>query len=409
MKKLVIIIALFAPVLLSGYNWNLLGPSGIVANNICFLRNTIICTNTGIYIDDGAGYSWNSYTFGNLAVWEAVSYDTANILLAMGNGSKSDGIYKFNLTNHKLDLIKYLNIPTFIKYCETNKTYYAGSNFDGLFSSADGINWTAVPYFSSIGCKSMDFYNNHFIVTQNNNVYAIYYSDDTGHTWAQSTSDIPINYLAFNSTGKLFGIYTGTSKSAGLYYSNNFGQTWQVGYYSLNMNTVGFDAINNIIAGWKSSGIEEGVAKYNDPNSTMYFLNNGLPNKQINKILKNPIMSSITIFCCTDSGVYFSNNYWTGIAKPEKPVRGLSAITYPNPASDIVTIEYTLPLNSRSSKSMFGLYDNYGNLIKEFPINSKPVSINSFNLDVSDLVDGIYIYRLQFGNSLITKKLIVQK
>ena len=97
------------------------------------------------------------------------------------------------------------------------------------------------------------------------------------------------------------------------------------------------------------------------------------------------------------------------IPKIEQPLQVLSANMYPNPSTDIVTIEYTLPFNAGNCKLMFGLYDNYGNLIKEFQINSKPVSINSFNLDVSDLVDGIYMYRLQFGNSQITKKLIVQK
>lgn len=409
MKKLVVIfIVSLTPVLLSAYNWTSLGPPGIVANNICFLRNTIICTNNGICINDGAGYTWNTYTFGSMAVWEAIYYDTGNILLAMGNGSKSDGIYKFNLTNHKLDLIKYFNIPTFLKYCETNKTFYAGSQFEGLISSTDGNIWTAIPYFISRGCKSMDFYDNHFVVSQNNNVYATYYSDDTGRTWAQSTSNIPINYLAFNSYGKLFGIYAGNAKAAGLYTSTDFGQNWQVSYNSLGMNTFGFDAVQNILVGWKSSsGFDEGIAKYSESLGSMSFLNDGLPNKKINRIALNPIMSSITIFTCTDSGVYFSNNYLSGIAETEFSSRKLSAFSYPNPSSTKTTIEYKLPLSSKICEMQFCLYNCYGNLIKEFPVVN--VSKNCFTFDVSDLKDGIYFYKLQAGNTAITQKLIVRK
>ena len=409
MKKLVVILAIFAPLMLSAYNWDLFGPPGIVANNVCFSRNTIICTNTGICIDDGAAYSWNYYSNKDMPVLEAIPFDTANILLVMGNGSSSDGIYKFNLTNHQFNLVEYLSIPTFIKYCVTNNTYYAGSFYNGLLSSVDGINWTAVPYFISKGCKSMDFYENHFVVTQHNNVYAIYCSNDTGRTWAQSAC-IPIYQLGFNSKGKLFGIFTGNSKSSGLYTSSDFGQTWQLGFYSINMNCIGFDMVNNNLFGWKSSSsTQEGIAKFNETTSSMTFLNDGLPNKQINKILTNPVMSSITIFCCTDSGVYSSNNYWVSIPNTFHATKKLAAFAYPNPSSGITTIEYGIPTNPENSKLQISLFNNFGILIKEFHPKAESGTINHFTFDVSDLVDGEYYYRLTIGNSSLIEKLIVRK
>ena len=328
----------------------------------------------------------------------------------MGNGTYSDGIYKFNLTSHQFQILEYLYIPTFLKYCETNKTYYTGSFNSGLLSSTDGIVWTTVPYFKTLGCSSMDFYNNHFVVTQNNNIYAIYYSNDTGRTWLKSSPAIPLSYLIFNPSGKLFGICPGKSGSSGLYSSTDFGQSWKLCYQSFDMNTIGFDVINSILVGWKSTGIDEGIAKFNESTSSMFFLNDGLPNKNINKIQFNLIFSSITIFCSTDSGVYFSNNYYNAeIQKNDLSANALSAIVYPNPTSGVTTVEYTLPLNAGKQDLIFSLYNSYGNLIKEFLTNGKYGVQNSLCFDVSDLIDGLYYFRLKSGNSEITNKLIILK
>jgi hypothetical protein len=406
MKKLILFVALFVPVLLSGYNWNPFGPPGIVANSICFSKHTVICTSTGIYVDDGPGYTWNSYKYANLSAFEAIPFDTDNMLLIMGNGTFPDGIYMFNLTSHSFNLIENLLSPTFIRYCETNKTYYAGSMNNGLLSSTDGINWIEVPNFKYTGCTALDFYGNHFVASYISLAHGFYYSSDTGRTWVRSSVSPGIKSMAFNSTGKLYGI-----NSSGLNSSIDFGQNWQICYNSSGMNTVGFDVLQNILVGWKwPQGPDEGIAKFNVSASSMFFLNDGLPNKKINKIQFNPVMSSITIFCCTDSGVYSSNNYYyAGIQKPEQSVNKLNASVYPNPSSGTITIEYLLPLNTEKPELMFCLYDNYGNRIKEFPVKSKSGAQNSFSFDVSELVDGFYYFRLKSGNSEIIKKLIVQK
>jgi hypothetical protein len=413
MKKQITLLLLLLPFMASGYNWTLFSPSSITANDICFNIGSqgysIICISNGICENDGPGYTWNTYLNGGLPVWEAVPFNDSSILVVMGNGSFSDGIYKFNLVTHQYTVMEWLAFPTFIKYCTTNNTYYAGSQFYGLMSSTNGITWTAVPYFNSKGCTSMDYNNDHMVISQNNNIHAVYYSSDTGITWNQSLFPDPISYLAFQWNGKLYGIYPGLSNSAGLYKSDDFGQTWYPCYYSFDMNTLGFDATNTLLIGWRSTGgLEEGLAKYDTALSCMNFYNTGLPNKNINRIRVNPILSSIAIYVCTDNGVYFSNDYWTGIPQCTKKDDPLHLANFPNPCDKLTNIEFELPENSGNSARLT-IFDHSGKLIKEriFEVNKN--SKNRIIFDASDLACGLYYYRLTTGRYAETKKMIVAK
>ncbi|OPZ98605.1 MAG: hypothetical protein BWY70_01183 [Bacteroidetes bacterium ADurb.Bin408] len=182
----------------------------------------------------------------------AISYTGDTVLLAMGNGSYSDGIYKFNTSTQTYTVSEWLPFCTFVRYCPGNSTYYAGSRYNGLLSSPDG------------------------------------------HTWTME-------------------------------------------YFIDNMNVVGFDVTGNLFTGFHGAlPTFEGVAIYGTTANDFTFLNNNLPSKNINRYRINIILSSITIFACTDTGVYFCNNYLT--SAPEGYYSGQNIHIFPNPASDFIQI-----------------------------------------------------------------------
>lgn len=394
MKTIFTILLINLCVTVYGFNWILYGPQEIHSNNILFGAGnhaySIICTNDGVCVNNGTGYSWNTYS-SSLPVWEALPYDTANILLVMGNGSYSDGIYKFNLQTNTFSIVKWIYIPTFIKFNTVNHTYYAGSRYDGLFHSADGITWDTVSYFQGKGCAAMDFYGQHLVVTQANNIFATYYSGDGGATWNQSTSNIPVHDIAYDYIGNLFGIFPGQSNSSGLYLSHNFGQTWNMEYWTDNMNIVGFDVVGNLFIGFHGAlPTYEGIAIYDTTSNNFMFLNTGLPNKNINRFKVNPIMSSITIFACTDSGVYFCNNYLTSIQNNDFTVNKVSI--YPNPATENIFIEL-------SQYADIEIVNIHGQIIESL----KTVSSKT-RLDISDLSKGLYYIKVKTGKEITVKK-----
>jgi hypothetical protein len=391
------------------FNWMLYSPAGIHANNILFGAGsngyTVICTNDGIWVDDGDFYLWNNYT-NSLPVLEAIPYDANNILLVMGDGSYSDGIYKFNLSTTSFEVVEFCYIPIFIRYCTANSTYYVGTRYDGMLSSTDGITWLQVPYFEDKAAAAMDFYDEHIVVIQENNVYGTYYSDDGGISWNQSLSDVSLHDIAFDQNGIIYGVFNGISNSSGLYVSNDFGHTWDIEYFTDNINTIGFDVTKALLTGFHGAfAPTEGVAIYDPIANDFAFLNAGLDNKNINKFKVNPVMSSIAIFVCTDNGVYFSNDYYTAVEKNEFSLPESKAYmedNFPEPFINNTLINYYLPENTNGK---IVVNDMFGRVIAEYEL---VIGENTLEIENQDWAPGVYSYgMLVNGKAIEYKKMII--
>jgi hypothetical protein len=396
MKTIFMLLFMTMYVTVFGFNWTLYGPTGIHANSILFSTGShgydVICTNNGICVNNGVGYSWNTYT-SSLPVWEAIPYDTSNVLLVMGNGSNSDGIYKFNLSTNTYNVIEWCINPTFVKYCTINNTYYAGTRYNGMLSSADGITWNTIPYFQGKGCAAMDFYGQHIVVTQENNIFATYCSDDGGITWNQSSSNIPFHDIAFDMNGILYGVFTGISNSSGLYLSHDFGHTWNMESFIDNINTVGFDVLGKIFTGFHgASAPQEGVAIYDTTANNFTFLNIGLPNKNIHQFKVSPLFSSIVIFACTDTGVYYCNDYFSSVQNNYFVENNLQI--YPNPANDKIEI-------TGLDNGTIEIIDIQGQLVKTLNTSSTKTTI-----DLIKLSSGVYVIKVITDRGATVKKFI---
>jgi hypothetical protein len=76
---------------------------------------------------------------------------------------------------------------------------------------------------------------------------------------------------------------------------------------------------------------------------------------------------------------------------------------YPNPSGTTTTIGYTLPENGEVT---LVLRDVLGNEIMTSESNQSQ-GYNAWTIDVSGLADGVYFYEVQFGDQILTKRLVV--
>ncbi len=77
---------------------------------------------------------------------------------------------------------------------------------------------------------------------------------------------------------------------------------------------------------------------------------------------------------------------------------------WPNPATDIIRLEYELPANTRSAR--LNLADSNGRPVKNFRIDSHSDHVA---LDVNDLSSGVYFYFIEYDNlRSISKKIVVR-
>jgi hypothetical protein len=421
MKKLTFaILMLFFLTQARAYNWIPFGPDTINALHVGFEAGPtygVICADGGLYVFDDNIQEWAYYSYGGLPVRGAVNLDPTTSLVAMGNMSWSDGIYTFNLLSHQFAVVEWVVDPSFLIYYDEipagetgNFTgeYFVGSRYNGLYTSADGYNWAEVPFFSGKTCRAMGCYQQHLVISGDAD-NEMYLSDDYGVSWSQAPLATPwISDMIFDNEGELYGIFPNSSNSSGLWHSVDFGSTWQVSFYSDHMSAVGYDAMGNLFVGWEAPfATYEGVAIYNPaaPPPGLTFLNEGLPNTCINKILLNPTMSVIAIFCCTGSGVYYCNDYFTSVNGQGKSTADL--VIFPNPIAHDAAIRIVAD-DAHESSLVGSVYDAQGVRVHEVVCSRHASGEYRGILQKGDCLPGMYYFMVVTRHGIMCRKIILR-
>jgi flagellar hook assembly protein FlgD len=79
---------------------------------------------------------------------------------------------------------------------------------------------------------------------------------------------------------------------------------------------------------------------------------------------------------------------------------------YPNPFNPTTTIEYALPQNA---KVVIKVYDILGRLVKELVNEYKEAGYYKVKFDGTNLASGVYLYRIESGTYVQTKKMVLVK
>lgn len=395
MKKFTVLIFAFL-LCLSGfaYTWNPVGTVQMNATKICFgvtFSDFVICADDGFYLYNISTHETAFYTYG-LPVTGAAYLDAERILITMGDGSWSDGVWTFDLQTHLFEVVEWVVYPNFLFRDDLTGNYWVGSQWSGLYKSQDGLNWEEDINFTAKPCGTMTGYGEHLVVTAIADLSNIYWSDNSGETWNASEIFTVISDMSFSPNGLLYGVFPDYSNSSGLWKSGDFGNTWQIEFYSDNMSAIGFDCFGNAFVGWKEN---LGIASYNPtaPPPGLTWLNEGLPNLNINKIQINPTMSAPALFVCTDAGVYFSQDYWLGIDEIQQD----RFLVSPNPATENLTIKSETRMNNLKLLSISGKQ-----------ILSMKINTNQQQLDVSHLDAGIFLLEIEAEGRFFVKKLVVE-
>ena len=413
MKKFTLILVLFFTLQQSfSYTWQNYGPEGIKANNLCFFcsnyGSALICTDSGMYLNTN---SWMTlWEYFNYPAKDAQLLNNDTLLVIANEGSYSDGIYSFNLQTYQFNIIDFCMKPNFIKYYEPGGIYYVGYE-NGLLKSEDGLNWSEVSFFTGKKCVDMEFNNyGNMVVNVLADLTHLYLSDNNGVSWVEATN-CPgwITSMAFISWAKLYGVFPDNSYSSGLWYSNDFGDNWEIEFYSVNMNAVCevyYDSL--ILIGWKYPDDEyEGIAVYNSDVSPpgLTFLNEGLPNTNINKIKYQGLLYTVgIIYVCTDEGVYICGDYFVGINKHFNQYGSINV--FPNPVIDRTTIKINLPELIDNGNSIIVL-NNRGIKVDEIKLENSSSNEFEIKLNKGDLPAGIYYIVIKTKKESWSEKFII--
>ena len=407
MKKLILILVSFLVISQSfSYTWQSYGPDTIQAINVCFFEPpfeySIICSTNGMYLMDG--YQGEVLEYFSYPAKDAAQLNNDTILFVAGDGSYSDGIYSLNVQSYQVEVIHYCINPNFIKYYEPGGIFYVGYE-TGLLLSEDGLTWSEEPYFAGKNCIGMEYYSEHIIINVSADVTHLYLSDDSGASWFEGSNNPGwITNMAIKYYGKLYGIFPDNSYSSGLWSSTNYGDSWVNEFYSTNMTDVAYVMnYDKILVCWNSAGEkDEGIAIYESPGFT--FINDGLPDTDINRIKVLDLFGGSIIYACTNNGVYSCGDYFVGIN--EHTTHSGSVDVFPNPVNSHTTIMVNLPEPINFDNSIKILNIN-GEIVDEIKFENNSFNEFEINWNKGNLPAGVYFLVIKTGKEILTEKFVI--
>jgi photosystem II stability/assembly factor-like uncharacterized protein/uncharacterized protein YqfB (UPF0267 family) len=220
-------------------------------------------------------------------------------------------------------------------------------------------------------------------------------SSDEGATW-KAINDGLTNLYVTSLAVSGGNIFAGT-EGGGIFLSSNNGTKWVAVNAGLNYTSIQSIAISgsNIFAGTWGGGV---------------FLssNNGANWTAFNDGLEYTVVQSLAVYgnniyagTWAGGGVFYrSLTEITGL--DHQSINSNSQITiYPNPAKDIIRVENN---NNNQEAITIRIFDVAGIQILTNSFKNQ----NSIELDVSNLVKGIYLLQVQIHNVIENKKLIIQ-
>lgn len=336
-----------------GYTWQTSKVSESFGSiiDIAFKGDTIYAANGSyIYFSTDSGMTWN-YTFSTIQL-QTLSITDGKILVGAQNGFwiSSDGGWTWEQRNNGLTE-EYINELAF-----DSLNIYAGTVV-GLFISSDyGENWIK----ATSGISQTIFVDAIKVIGEKvyvGGIYGIYMSANHGASWI--FKGLPNRFVQCIS-GYDNIIFAGTSPIEGVYRSTNGGNSWQ---------------------------------QFND----------GLPYKDAISI---EVFDSTVFTGIWGFGLWNRPIIVTSIDEQptELPNKFLLNQNYPNPFNPVTTIKYQVPeLTFVSIK----VYDILGTELRTLVNEEKSAGVYTIDFEAKNLSSGVYFYRIQDGNFVDTKKMIL--
>lgn len=360
--------------------------------------------DSGVYVSTNGGMSWTSANTGltDTRVYAlAVTPTTAGknllagtlfsgVFLSTNNGTSWTTTGSAGMANATVWGLALLDTAV----------YAAASN---VWRSTDrGESW------SSMGLSDAGAYA---VAISDTNLFAgtylkgVYRSTDRGASWNQAWAgieDTTVISLAVSDAGLLAGTLGG-----GVYYSTTNGTGWvqaKEGLTNLNIHSL------VTLGGNTFAGTEAGVFLSTNNGTSWASVTGDLPNTRINSLAILPTSTELELFAGTYGSGAWSRSISGMITSVGKsPRQNISnecflKQNYPNPFNPTTEISYSLP---RQSRVTLMVYDILGRVVEALVDEVRPAGQYTVEWNAARHPSGVYSYRLQAGNFVETKKMLL--
>ncbi|HQQ67794.1 MAG TPA: T9SS type A sorting domain-containing protein [Candidatus Cloacimonadota bacterium] len=256
--------------------------------------------------------------------------DANTLMISMGAGTWSDGVYNFDLATHQWSVNEWFFWPNFITYCPDNSTYYIGDR-QGLYQSTDAATWNRIEDLGNEDCRSLAWFGQMMICNMDNGVFI---SSDGGVQWQQAGMGL-LEKFRFTDNGTLYGIMDDFSDSDGLWRSHDYGQNWEVVFYASALSCLGPNFDDLIPVAFHGTSERDNYLALLNGNDELNFLTHEDLGSGISEIGIFPLINTPSFYVINASGLHYITDF--GATSNDEPLAGVPEQTtvkvYPNPAT----------------------------------------------------------------------------
>ena len=357
--------------------------------------------DSAIYRSTNGGGDWAQMSLG-------ITYPSVYTLAAFPNGEiLAGGLGVFRSTNEGQMWLPTgtLNAGVFSLAYTPSGTMFAGTG-GGVYRSTDGSKTWAHASSGMSHPSSADVWS--FVVNRSGVAFAsanldgVFRSTDNGDSWVAVDSGLTnadVRALALDAAGNLFA---GTTSGGAFRSADNGDSWWTVGLTTSNVTSVVVNTHGHIFAGTYG----DGVFFSNDGGAIWSQINGGLTNVLIRALA---IDSTGFIYAATDMGGVFKSILPTTYANTSRVGLALSfalSQNYPNPFNPSTTIKFELP---KSSQVVLTVFDILGRQVSVLVDDRRGAGVHVVKFDGSNLASGVYFYRIQAGDYVASKKMLILK
>ncbi len=352
------------------------------------------------YFSTDAGTTWNWIS-------PSLKYRMASAFAAIGTslfaGTAGDGV--FISTNNGVSWIpvdsglglKYVNC-----FVVSGANLFAGTDQGpGVFlSTNNGTSWTEADAGLTDAIRSLVVIKTCLFAGTGGS--GVFLSTNNGTSWAQVDSGLNhrnIWSLAVVDTN----LYAVTD--SGGFLSTNFGTTWtpfDSGLVSMIVLCLG-DSGRNVIKSIDSRSSRSGIFSSTDNGTSWTEVDSGLSG-----FVTCLAADATNVYAGTNDGVWLRplSELFASVqsSSGQMPTVFELCQNYPNPFNPSTTIRFTLPQRSQVTLTVF---NTLGQHVATLVNGEEQAGNHEIKFDGSGLASGVYFYRLQAGNFVATKKLLL--
>jgi len=340
-------------------------------------------------------------------------YQNGNLGRSLNNGSSFstilNGISSSDRNNWDTPICFDTSDPS-ILYYGTHRVYKTENRGDNWYSiSADLTNGAPSGNLSFGTTTSID------VSPLNSNIYAgtddgnIWTTNDGGASWTKISDDLPMFWVTKVKASPLVagGVYATFSgyryghNGGHVFYSDNNGDTWtdiSTSIPDVPVNDIEIDSFGNLFL-----ATDIGVLASADNGVTWEVFGVNFPSVVVTDLYYH--QTSKNLYAGTYGRSSYRIDLSTNVLNIGEENKQFDYKIFPNPASDHILISFS---NNTDSEPTMNIYNSQGRMIKSYSDTNFEKPQNTINLDVSDLMSGIYYLKIEKLGLTQTHKLIIK-